>query len=62
MLHEFLIHQRPYNFTYKYRLGRERLIGSGSWKCIMFVCTDPSLDENRAVLNLAMVQTLKLLI
>lgn len=35
----FLIHQSPCHFTYKYRLGSERLIGSGSLKCIMFVLT-----------------------
>lgn len=34
-----LIHQSPCNFTYKSRLGSERLIGSGSWKCIIFVLT-----------------------
>lgn len=35
----FLIHQSHCNFTYKYRLGSERLIDSGSFKCIMFVLT-----------------------
>jgi len=35
----FLIHRSPCNFTYKYRLGSERLMDSASLKCIMFVLT-----------------------